>query len=126
MPALNLLTIEGHLGRNAEIRTSKSGVPYTKFSVAVNRQKKVGDKWENDGVTWFNVTAFNKLAEAAADLRKGEGVYVQGPVSVSVYTPRDGGEPRGSLEVLATKIYRGLPVGGGVEEDDEDDEDLPF
>lgn len=76
----------GNIGRDAELSYTPQGIAVTKFSVAISR--KVGEKEET---TWYNCTAWRKLAEQANEYcTKGRQVFVQGSLSPRTYTTRDG------------------------------------
>lgn len=50
----NLIHIIGRIGNDLKLETSKSDVKFTRFNVAVNRDK--------DNTDWFNCVAFNNTA----------------------------------------------------------------
>ncbi|MBI3966268.1 MAG: single-stranded DNA-binding protein, partial [Chloroflexi bacterium] len=54
--------IIGNVGRDPEMRYSASGVPTTKFSVAVNHRRNGPDGQPIDETEWFNVVTFRQLA----------------------------------------------------------------
>ena len=72
------ITLVGRATADAEAKQSKEGdIDYTTFSVAVNDGK-------NDKPTFFPVTAFGKLGNAAAKyITKGHEVLVKGRIEVS-------------------------------------------
>lgn len=128
--------IIGNLGRDPEMRFTGDGTPVTSFSVAVNRRWTNQDGSQGEKTWWFRVTAWRRLAETCNQyLRKGSPVMVIGEVDASAYIPREGGEPRASLELEARDV-RFLPRGGtGPGEDTSagagmdyatDEEDIPF
>ena len=101
---MNKIIIIGNLGKNPEMRYTPTGVPVTTFSVAstFKRTSDSGEKVEE--TTWFNVSAFNTLAEAANTyLSKGSKVYVEGRLKLRTYDRRDG-TPGASLDVAASHI----------------------
>ena len=68
-----LLTIIGNVGQGPEMRYTPNGVPVCNFSVAVNRTwtSAVGERQKQ--VTWFQVSAWRRLAEICAQcLTKGD------------------------------------------------------
>lgn len=110
----NRITIIGNLGRDPETRMLPSGDSVTSFTVATTERSKNGDV-----TTWFNVSAFAKLAEVCEKyLHKGSYVYIEGALSQHEYTNREG-EVRQSLEVRAREMRmldkagdRGADTGG--------------
>ena len=74
----NSVSINGRLVREAELRFSTSGTAILKFSIAVNRSVKKGDKWE-DEASFFDCTFFGKMAESVNQyLSKGKQVSIVG------------------------------------------------
>ena len=70
----NVVSINGRLVRDAELRFSTSGAAVLRFSIAVNRSVKKGDKWE-DEASFFDCTMFGKMAESVSKyLNKGKQV----------------------------------------------------
>lgn len=115
------ITLIGKLGNDVEHRTLGSGNGLAKFSLAVNRNKKVGDEWETE-TTWFRAVAFGKLADNLASLKKGQQVIVVGYLKENSYTDKDGNE-RKSIELVVNDAgpsirWHGLPSaeGSSIEE----------
>ncbi|MGB4676733.1 MAG: single-stranded DNA-binding protein [Aggregatilineales bacterium] len=127
--------IIGNLGRDPEMRFLGDGTPVTSFSVAVNRKWTGRDGNPGEKTWWFRVTCWGRLAETTNQyLRKGSPVMVIGEVDASAYIPREGGEPRASLELTARDV-RFLPRGGSGPQDmgagagmdyPTEEEDIPF
>ena len=125
--------IIGNLGGDPEMRYTPDGTPVTEFRVAVNRRGKRADGSDWDKTWWFRVTAWRRLAETCNQyLRKGSQVMVIGEIDASAYMPRDGGEPRASLELTAREIKfltRAGATGGDFGYEDsapQSDEEIPF
>ena len=79
MSNLNKAMLIGRLGRDPEMRVTKSGSQVTSFSVATNDywKDKQGNKQEK--TDWHNIVCWAGLAEYASNyLRKGKLVYVEG------------------------------------------------
>jgi single-strand DNA-binding protein len=92
--------IIGHVGRDPESDTTSTGIPRTRFSVAVNVYTGQAEKETN----WYAVTCFGKLAEVAEQyITKGMSVYVDGPQRIRTYEGRDG-QPRTSIDIKATEL----------------------
>lgn len=98
------VTLVGRLGQDPELKFSATGMAVAKLSVVTSRRVKNGDTWEDADTTWWNVTAFRRLAENVAEsLRKGQAVIVVGKVKQRSWeTPE--GEKRSVMEVLADAI----------------------
>lgn len=98
MPNYNQITLMGHAGRDAELRTTQGGTSVANFSLAVKDTYK-------DETVWFECSAFGKTAEnyVSKYLTKGSIVMLTGSVSLEVFEKRDG-TPGGSMKVLVKDI----------------------
>ena len=78
------LTIAGNVGRDAELRRTKSGDDVLGFSVAVDNGKdKSGNKRPT---TWVQCSIWGKRAESlASHIRKGTKLVLSGRPGVNVY-----------------------------------------
>src|SRR5215469_1609502 len=93
----------GNLGRDPEMNYTPDGTAVCKFSIAVSKVTGKGaDKHES--TTWYNVTAWRNLAEMlSTHLKKGQQVFVQGPLDIRQYTTKDGRNGT-SLDVTVEKF----------------------
>ena len=73
----------GFLPADAEPRVSQAGNKWVRFRVGVGK---------DDAVQWVSVAVFGKAAEAAADLKKGDRVYIEGSIKVDSWRGNDGAE----------------------------------
>lgn len=74
----NNFTLIGRLTRDAEVKYTAGGLAVANFSIAVNRQEKRGEKWE-DEPSFFDMAIFGKRAEGLAPyLLKAQQVAVEG------------------------------------------------
>jgi single-strand DNA-binding protein len=88
----------GTLGQDAELKTSKSGKPWSSFSVAVDMEAS------EEATTWLRVAVFGALATRLyPELKKGTEVYCEGRLKLDSWTGRDGRE-RSGLRVAAAKV----------------------
>lgn len=72
MPNLNRVQIAGHLGADPQIKKIKEN-DFASFSIATNetiKEKKVTD--------WHHVECWGIWARLAGQLKKGNGIYVEG------------------------------------------------
>lgn len=98
------ITIVGNATRDPELRFTPAGVAVVSFGVAVNRRKKDGDKWVDDGADFYNVTAWRELGQNVAEtVEKGTRVVVTGRLSQRQWET-DAGEKRTSIEVNADEV----------------------
>jgi len=90
----------GNLGRDAELKYTKSGSPYMSFSVADSKSRKTesGD-WETLAEQWLECTIWGSLAEHYdGKLTRGSRVTVYGDFMARKYESKDG-TPGVSLDV---------------------------
>lgn len=135
---MNKIILIGNLGRDPEMSYTEKGTAVTKFSLAVSKRasrSQTGERPQDD-TDWFNVTAFNQLAEICNNyLRKGQKVYVEGRLSIRKYTDRENIQRTAvdvtisDMEMLTPKSAQQSGSGGNFLSDDGglgDLEDHPF
>lgn len=75
--------IAGRLGKDPEIKYFDNGKVKTEFSIAVDRYDSVK---KEKFTSWFNITAWEKLAEFAGEhLKKGTNCVVNGVIKSEEY-----------------------------------------
>lgn len=74
--------IAGYVARDAEQKTTQSGKTLTRWSVAVGQ--KQGQNGQNEAV-WTNCQAWDKAAQAAAGIQKGDTVFCIGRIQNNEY-----------------------------------------
>ena len=127
---LNKVMIIGNLGRDPEMRYTKSGNPLTKFRVATNRSWMSQDGERHEETEWFNVVAWDKLAEICNQyLTKGSQVYIEGRLQNRQWEDTDGNQ-HSSVEINAQEmIMLGSRIPSGSDfskEDTEMEDEFPF
>ncbi len=114
---LNKVMIIGHLGRDPEMRYTPSGRPVTTFSVATNRSWTTTDGERRTDTEWFNVVAWNRLAEICNQyLSKGQQVYIEGRLQTRRWEDANGTRHT-SVEIVANEMIM-LGERRGTEEED--------
>ena len=99
MASLNRVEIIGNVGKEPEMRFTPSGKAVVSFSVAVN--SRFG---ETDTTEWFNVVAWNKLAETCNQyLVKGKQVFAEGGLQTRTWEGDDGVKHY-RTEIIANKV----------------------
>lgn len=72
MNDLNHCCFIGRVTKDVDLNYTKSGVPFAKFSIAVNRKRK-----DREDVSFLNIVIWNKIAENLSQyLTKGKQVCV--------------------------------------------------
>ena len=88
--SVNEVTLIGNLGRDAELKYTKDGVPVTRFSIATTRswKDKQSGEWKQD-TNWTNAVLWRQEA-VVQYLTKGKQVYIKGYLKSSEYVAQDG------------------------------------
>ena len=108
MADLNHVVLIGRLTRDAELKYTAGGQAVSKFSVAVNRRKKVGDQWE-DEANFFDIVLWGKQGESLQNyLLKGKMVGIDGELRQDRW--QQDGQNRSKVEIVASYIQL---LGGG-------------
>ena len=126
MTDINRVFLVGRLTRGAELKYTNSGTAVTRFSVAVNRSRKNGDKWE-DEVSYIDVVLWGKMGESLNRyLQKGKQVALNGELRQSRW--EQDGQTRSKIEVVAenVQLLNGGNAGSGNGNEAEDSEAIPF
>lgn len=133
---INKVVLIGHMGADAETRTTTSGSVVANLRIATSdREKDKSGQWQ-DVTEWHRVVCFGKTAEFARDyLRKGRQVYVEGKIKTNKWQDKQG-QDRYTTEIVAF-VVKGLgpkddsaaPRQGGYTPPPApsiDDTDIPF
>lgn len=104
MSSYSKTIIVGHLGRAPETRYTPGGKNVCDFSVAVSKAWTDANGEKQEKTDWYKVTTWGKLAEICQQyLDKGRQVLVEGEVSASAWTDKEG-NPRATLELNAREV----------------------
>lgn len=100
------LTVIGNLSNDPELKFVNSGKAVASFTVVSSKSKKnQAGEWENTDVTFWNIKAWDKLAENLCDtLRKGMAVIVQGTAVQESWEDKNSGEKRSRIVVTAWNV----------------------
>ena len=99
---LNHAEIMGRLTADPELKTTRSGVAVTRFSVAVERNYEVNGKRPTD---FLNVVAWRGTAEFVTKwFRKGQMIVVEGAIETRDYEDRNGNK-RTAVEINADRVH---------------------
>lgn len=104
MASLNRVILIGNLTRDPELRFTPNGTPVASFGIAVNRRwtNKQGERQE--GVDFFNIVVWGKLAELCGDyINKGSPVAIDGRLQNRTWQTEDGAK-RSVIEIVAENV----------------------
>ena len=121
---VNKVILVGRAGKDPELRETAKGEPVANISLATN--SGYGD---NEKTDWHRVTFFGNLANTVNDyVKKGQELYVEGRISYSKYTGKDGVE-KYSTSIIAYSMQMGKKESTSASEVSSangDDDSLPF
>jgi single-strand DNA-binding protein len=136
--SLNKAMLIGHLGRDAELRYTSTGVAVASLNLATNSAWTDKNNQKQEKTEWHRVTLWGKMAESLSPyLVKGKQIYVEGSLGTREWDDKDGIK-RYTTEIRANAItlLGGGGKGGGVPHpadgaagdpsDGPQDEDIPF
>jgi len=108
MADLNHVVLIGRLTRDAELKYTAGGQAVCKFSLAVNRRRKNGDQWVEEG-NFFDVVLWGRAGEAINQyLVKGKQIAVDGELRQDRW--EQDGQSRSKVEIMANNVQL---LGGG-------------
>jgi single-strand DNA-binding protein len=116
--SVNKVILIGNLGKDPELRSTPSGTPVAKFTLATNDRYKDKDGQWQDRTEWHNITAWARTAEIAGEyLKKGGKVYIEGSLRTHSWDDKTTGQKKYMTEVVVNDLVllggRGEGAGGG-------------
>lgn len=102
---LNKVLIIGRLGKDPEVKYTPQGSAFARFTVASGRKWRTNEGEEREDTEWFNVVAWDKLAETCGQyLQKGSRVYIEGRLQTRSWDDQQAGQKRYMTEVIANDM----------------------
>lgn len=103
------VTLTGNLTADPELRFTPQGKAIAKFTVVTARRKRTdAGEWVEEGTTFWNVTAWDRLGEHIAEsCQKGDTVIVLGNAENRSW--EKDGQKFNRIEVTANKV--GMDIG---------------
>ncbi len=113
---VNRVILLGNLGRDPELRQTRSGTAVATLSLATSRRRKdPSGNWIEE-TEWHSLVAWSKTAEFCGNyLKKGSKVYIEGRLQTRKYTDQQG-QDRYVTEVVVENLQNLTPKpsnGGG-------------
>jgi single-strand DNA-binding protein len=98
------ITIKGRVGKDLDIKFTKTGTAFVSMSVVTNTRKKVNEEWQDADTSWWECKAFSGLAEAIVDqVHRGDLVTITGMIKQTNWVDQHGNK-RSSYEILIDSI----------------------
>lgn len=105
MSGVNKVILVGNLGRDPEVRFTKSGTAVASFSIATSetwKDKQSGEKMEK--TEWHRIVAWGKLGEICGEyLNKGKQVFIEGRLQTREWDDKEGNK-RSTTEIVASTM----------------------
>ena len=102
--SVNKIILIGNVGKDPEIRATKSGDVVANFTLATSEEwkdKATGEK--QDRTEWHRIVVFKKTAEVVRDyVQKGSRLYIEGKIRTRKY--QDGQAEKYITEITADTI----------------------
>ncbi|MEW6042150.1 MAG: single-stranded DNA-binding protein [Elusimicrobiota bacterium] len=121
IPEQNHILLTGRLTHDPDLRFTQKGQPVCSFDIAVNRRYKdaTTGEWKDD-TTFVPIVVWSQMGERCKErLKKGSPVHVEGRLSNSEYTDKNGQKHR-VLRVVARRVqFLAVQRTGPVEEPSE-------
>ena len=138
MAAVNKVILIGNLGRDPEIRYTKSGQAVASFSLATTEKWKNKDGEREEKTEWHRIVAWGRLGEICGEyLTKGKQAYIEGRLQTRDWEDKDGNK-RTTTEIVASNMVmlsqaggsssasEGSATGSDNADAEFEDEDIPF
>jgi single-strand DNA-binding protein len=102
MADVNNVTLIGRLTRDADLKYTSNGKAVSKFSLAVNEKRKVGDDWK-DEAGFFEIVLWGQIGESLNQyLTKGKQIAVTGRLTQERW--EQDGQNRSKVVVTAATV----------------------
>ncbi len=101
---INKVILVGNLGRDPEIRQSKSGTDIGNITVATSHRQKNRDGEYEEITEWNRCVLFgNNATNAGKYLRKGSKVYIEGRLQTRKWQDKEGND-KWSTEIVVNVL----------------------
>jgi single-strand DNA-binding protein len=118
MSSHNVVTLVGNLGRDPDIRQTKTGDSWATFSLATSRKVK-----DEEQTQWHNIVCWDAmLVEKVIQpyVKKGDKILIEGTIEYRKYQGNDGGE-RHATDIVMHRFGSKLVLLGGAKRSDNRD-----
>lgn len=89
--SLNKATLIGNVGGDPDVRTTASGTPVAKLSLATSRSFNDRSGQQQERTQWHRLTIFGRLVDVVQQwVKKGDRLYVEGRIEYSQSTDPQG------------------------------------
>ena len=104
MSGVNKVILVGNLGRDPEVRYTKSGQAVASFSLATSERWTGKDGNKEEKTEWHRIVAWGKLGEICGEyLSKGKQVYIEGRLQTREWDDKEGNKKQ-TTEIVASNM----------------------
>ena len=104
MASVNKVILIGNLGKDPELRYTKEGMAFARFSLATNERWRDKQGNSQERTEWHRIVVWDKQAENCAQyLQKGRSAYIEGRIQTRDWEDKDGNK-RQTTEVVALQV----------------------
>lgn len=120
---MNILIIDGHLGKDPELKQTQSGIAVCKITIA--NTTGFGDK---EKTYWIDSVAFKKTAEYICNYaHKGDYISCSGILTQQSWDDKDTGKKRSKMEFAINKVEKIVnKTNHEMKKDQSDDSQIQF
>ena len=112
MAGVNKVILVGNLGRDPEVRYTKSGQAVASFSIATSEKWTGKDGNKEEKTEWHRIVAWGKLGEICGEyLSKGKQVYLEGRLQTREWEDNNGNKKQ-TTEIVASNMTMLGQAGG--------------
>ena len=127
---INSVILRGNLVKEPEVRYTNSGTAAVQGTIAVNKEKKVGDEWQKEA-HYFDWKWFGKRAEAVSKwLKKGMKITLTGELNQNRW--EKDGQKHSKILIIVNELENDREVGSHATNSDSGSssksfqDDMPF
>lgn len=123
---LNIVTLQGRLTADPELKYTNNNTPVLNFSVAVEENRIANGERKTN---FFKCVAWKKCAEFISTyFEKGKPIIITGELSNNAYTDKNGNKQMNTFVIVSSVYFCGAKSAASQEKDFDAviNDDLPF
>ena len=104
MASVNKVILIGNLGKDPELRYTKEGMAFARFSLATNERWRDKQGNSQERTEWHRIVVWDRQAENCAQyLQKGRSAYIEGRLQTQEWEDKEGNK-RKTTEGVAQQV----------------------
>ena len=107
VPMINKVILVGHVGRSPQVRSTVSGSPVARFSLATERRwRDAAGDWREQ-TEWHSILCFGRCAELArSHLASGRQVYLEGRIRTHCWEDPETSRTRYRTDIVCERFLQ--------------------